>query len=141
MTTEAPTLVVTPNEARAQASDLEASVAGGDTAVSSVKEARDESRSETASYVGTYDPDAAFPGIQTPAQHVGIGLMLRLEQRKQEWSKRAGNIRVAVAELEEMDQENGDNIDAVETNIEAPEAKPETPETTTTPTITDVKPA
>lgn len=140
MTTEAPTLVVTPNEARAQASDLEASVAGGDTAVSSVKEARDESRSETASYVGTYDPDEAFPGIQTPAQHVGIVLMIRLEQRKQEWAKRAGNIRVAVAELEEMDQENGDNIDKVDTDLDttaAPDTKTETP----SPTVTEVRPA
>lgn len=141
MTTEAPTLVVTPDEARAQASDLEASVAGGDTAVSSVKEARDESRSETASYVGTYDPDEAFPGIQTPAQHVGVGLMLRLEQRKAEWAKRAGGIRVAVAELEEMDQDNGEAIDAVDTTIDTPAAAPDTKSETPSPTVTDVRPA
>lgn len=141
MTTTPEKLVVTPDEARTQASDLEASVANGDTAVSSVREARDESRSETASYVGTYDPDEAFPGIQVPAQHVGVGLMMRLEQRKQEWAKRAGNIRVAVAELEEMDQDNADNIDKVDTDLDtaaaAPETKPETPETTTT----EVRPA
>lgn len=138
--TTSETLVVTPDEARAQAGDLEQSVASGDTAVSSLREARDESRSESAQFTSEYDPDEAFPGIQTPAQHVGIGLMLRLEQRKQAWAKRAGSIRVAVAELEEMDADNGEAIDAVDTDLgtaAAPETKPET----TTPTITEVRPA
>ncbi|SIC64644.1 Uncharacterised protein [Mycobacteroides abscessus subsp. abscessus] len=125
MTTPDPTLVVTPDEARAQAEKLEGSVASGDTITTNVTEARDTSRDESASYVGEYAPDEAFPDIQVPAQHVGVGLMLLLERRKSAWAKRSAGIRGAVAELEEMDTENGEAIDAVDTDLD--QTTPETP--------------
>lgn len=120
-TAEAPTIVVTPDAARAQANGLEKSTAGGDATVSSVRGTRDETRSASGEFVGTYEPDASFEGIQMPAQQAGVGLMMRLEQRKQEWAQRAGGIRGAVADLEAMDAENGDAIDAVDTDLETTE--------------------
>lgn len=125
MTTEAPTLVVTPDEARAQAEKLEGSVASGDAIKTNVTEARDTSRDESAAFVGEYAPDEAFTTVQVPAQHVGVGLMLLLEQRKAAWAKRSAGIRGAVAELEEMDTENGEAIDAVDTDLD--QTTPETP--------------
>lgn len=135
-TTPDPTLVVTPDEARAQAEKLEGGVASGDTIKTNVTEARDTSRDETASYVGEYAPDEAFAGVQVPAQHVGIGLMFQLEQRKAAWAKRSAGIRGAVTELEDMDTENGDAIDAVDTDLD-PRAETDNPD----PAITGVRPA
>lgn len=125
MTTPDPTLVVTPDEARAQAEKLEAGAASGDAIKTNVTEARDTSRDESAAFVGEYAPDEAFADVQVPAQHVGIGLMLQLEQRKAAWAKRSAGIRGAVAELEEMDTENGEAIDAVDTDLD--QTTPETP--------------
>lgn len=127
MTTTPEKLVVTPDEARAQADKLESSVSSGDSITTSVTEARDESRDGSAAFVSEYAPDEAFTGIQVPAQHVGIGLMFQLEQRKAAWEKRSAGIRGAVAELEAMDTENGDALDAVDTDLD--------------PTITEVRPA
>lgn len=136
MTTEAPTLVVTPDEARAQAEALEAGAANGDAITTSVAEARDESRDETTTYVGEYAPDEAFPAVQVPAQHVGIGLILMLEKRKAAWEKRSAGIRGAVTELEDMDTENGEALDAVDTDLDQ-SAESDAP----TPAITEVQPA
>lgn len=117
-TTPDPVLVVTPEEARSQADKLEAGVASGDTITTNVTEARDESRDGSAAFVSEYAPDEAFAGIQVPAQHVGIGLIFQLEQRKAAWEKRSAGIRGAVAELEAMDTENGADIDAVDTDLD-----------------------
>lgn len=135
-TTPDPTLVVTPDEARAQADALEGSVTNGDTITTNVTAARDTSRDETASYVGEYAPDEAFAGVQVPAQHVGIGLIALLERRKAEWAKRSAGIRSAVTELEDMDVDNGDALDAVDTDLDQ-SAETDTP----TPTVTEVRPA
>ena len=126
-TTPDPVLVVTPEEAREQATKLEAGVASGDTITTNVTEARDGSREGSAAFVSEYAPDEAFTGIQVPAQHVGIGLMFQLEQRKAAWEKRSAGIRGAVAELEAMDTENGDALDAVDTDLD--------PSTTATPKV------
>lgn len=136
MTAPAPTLVVTPDEARAQAEKLEAGAASGDTITATVAEARDESRDGSAEFVGEYAPDEAFPAVQVPAQHVGIGLILMLEKRKAAWEKRSAGIRSAVTELEDMDTENGEALDAVDTDLD-PSADTDAP----TPAITGVRPA
>lgn len=113
-TTPDPTITVTPDEARIQADKLEAGAARAEALLARIKAAKDASRDESAEYVGEYDPKPDFPDIQSPAQHSGIALMLHLTKQRDEYAARAAGLRQAVADLEAMDVENGDDIDAVE---------------------------
>lgn len=123
MTTPDP-LVVTPDEARAQAEELERGAAETDALMNRIREARDSSRSESSTYEGEYAPKDEFSGIQTPTQQTGVGLMLHLAQRKEAYSSRAAALRVAIADLEAMDVENAEDIDAIETPDLKEESQP-----------------
>ncbi|SIF35087.1 hypothetical protein [Mycobacteroides abscessus] len=130
MTTEAPTLVVTPEEARAQADKLEAGAAEANALIEQVRAARDDSRNGSSEFSSEYDPRDEFKGIQSPAQQSGVALMAYLARRRDGYTARAAGIRKAIADLEAMDIENADDIDKVDTDLDASKS-PETPTTTT----------
>lgn len=113
-TTPDPTITVTPDEARVQAEKLEAGAARAAALLARITEARDASRDESAEYVGEYDPKPDFPDIQSPAQQSGVALMLHLTKQRDDYTARAAGLRQAIADLEAMDVENGDDIDAVD---------------------------
>lgn len=114
MTTPDPTITVTPDEARTQADKLEAGAARAEALLARITAARDDSRAESAEFVGEYDPKPDFPDIQSPAQQSGVALMLHLTKQRDDYAARAAGLRQAIADLEEMDVENGDDIDAVD---------------------------
>ncbi|CPX20677.1 Uncharacterised protein [Mycobacteroides abscessus] len=113
-TTPDPTITVTPDEARIQADKLEAGAARAEGLLARITAARDASRDESAEYVGEYDPKPDFPDIQSPAQQSGVALMLHLTKQRDDYAARAAGLRQAIADLEAMDVENGDDIDAVD---------------------------